>query len=110
MIWLSGDYVTALLSTRCRCQSRDTVLVVCRDTAAVVIRVITARATQKLLMQLGELDVHVASWLSNYVSEHKPLGGQQGAHMVSRDGADRSGANGVMCCPELRMCTRNSSK
>jgi len=48
---------------------------VCRDTAAVVIRVITARATQKLLMQLSELDIHVAGWLSNYVSEHKPLEG-----------------------------------
>ncbi len=48
-----------------------------RDTAAVVIRVITARATQKLLMQLSELDIHVAGWLSNYVSEHKPLEGNQ---------------------------------
>ena len=48
-----------------------------RDTAAVVMRVITARATQKLLMQLSELDIHVASWLSNYVSENKPLEGNK---------------------------------
>ncbi len=48
-----------------------------RDTGAVILRVLTARATQKLLMQLSELDIHVSSWLSNYVSEHKPLEGNK---------------------------------
>ena len=28
-------------------------------------------------MQLSELDIHVSSWLSNYVSEHKPLEGNK---------------------------------
>lgn len=48
-----------------------------RDTAAVVLRVLTARATQRLLQQLAELDIHLCTWLSAYVSEHRPLDGNK---------------------------------
>lgn len=40
-----------------------------------MLRVLTARATQKLLLQLQELDLFVAQWLNNYCSEHKPMEG-----------------------------------
>lgn len=45
-----------------------------RETAAVVLKVLTAKATQRLLFQLQELDIFKAQWLSNYCSENPPSG------------------------------------
>ncbi|KAL4443759.1 hypothetical protein ABPG75_011496 [Micractinium tetrahymenae] len=43
-----------------------------RETAALVLKVLTAKATQRLLLQLQELDGFKAQWLTNYCSEHPP--------------------------------------
>lgn len=45
-----------------------------QETAALVLKVLTAKATQRLLLQLQELDVFKAQWLTNYCSEHPPSG------------------------------------
>ena len=44
----------------------------CRDTAAVVLRVLTARSVQVLLMQLQETDVFVAQYMNNFAAENPP--------------------------------------
>ena len=36
------------------------------DTARIVARVLTARAVQKLLLQLNETDIYQARWLTDY--------------------------------------------
>lgn len=48
-----------------------------RDTARLLLRVLTVRATQKLLAQLQELDLVVASWLSEFCSTHPPGAGDE---------------------------------
>lgn len=48
-----------------------------RDTARLLLRVLTLRATQKLLAQLQELDLVVASWLSEFCSTHPPGAGDE---------------------------------
>lgn len=47
----------------------------CRETAAVVLRVLTARATQQVLIQQQELDLFVAQWLNNWCSSNPPMEG-----------------------------------
>jgi hypothetical protein len=46
-----------------------------RETAAVILKVLTARSVKKLLWQLQELDLIVAQWFNNYCSENPPTGG-----------------------------------
>lgn len=48
-----------------------------RDTADTLLRVLTAKATQRLLLQLQELDLHKAQWFNNYCSENAPSGGNK---------------------------------
>lgn len=55
--------------TPCLCMSRDT--------ARLLLKVLTVRATQKVLMQLQELDLHVAGWLSDFCSSHPPAKGDE---------------------------------
>ncbi|PSC71552.1 NAD+ synthase (glutamine-hydrolysing) [Micractinium conductrix] len=44
------------------------------ETLALVLKVMTAKATQRLLLQLQELDLFKAQWLTNYCSENPPSG------------------------------------
>jgi len=54
-----------------------------------MMRILTARATQRLLMQLQELDLHVANWLSEFCSRHPPTGGDKFLMaLLSETGAD----------------------
>lgn len=46
-----------------------------KETANVLLRVLTARSVKKLLYQLQELDVIVAQWLHNYAAENPPTTG-----------------------------------
>lgn len=57
-----------------------------RDTAAVVLRVLTARAVQRVLMQLQELDAIIAGWLHNFVADNPPSaeGSQVGTALAAR--------------------------
>jgi len=48
-----------------------------RETATVLLRVLTARAVKKLLYQLQELDIIQAQWLNNYAAEHPPTTGNE---------------------------------
>lgn len=47
------------------------------DTAKIVARVLTARAVQKLLLQLNETDIYQARWLTDYASANPPMGGDK---------------------------------
>ena len=47
----------------------------CRETATVLLRVLTARSVKKLISQLQELDMFVAQWLNNYAADHPPTTG-----------------------------------
>lgn len=40
-----------------------------------LLRVLTARAVKKLLMQLQELDLHKAQWLNHYCADNPPTEG-----------------------------------
>lgn len=46
-----------------------------QDTLRVVLRVLTARAVQLTLQQLGDTDVLVHQWLNNFVAENNPMAG-----------------------------------
>ncbi|GAB4817311.1 hypothetical protein N2152v2_004357 [Parachlorella kessleri] len=48
-----------------------------QDTASVVLRLLTVRATQRVLNQLMEFDLLVAQWLNNYVAENPPSEGNK---------------------------------
>ena len=48
-----------------------------RDTARVLLRVLTARSVKLLLLQLHELDLFQAQWLNNYASENPPTEGDK---------------------------------
>lgn len=48
-----------------------------RDTVQIVTRALTARATQKVLMQLSETNLYAAQWLEGFCSEHRPLDGDK---------------------------------
>jgi hypothetical protein len=50
---------------------------VCRDTAKVLLKVLTARSVQRLLYQLQELDMITAQWMNNYAADHSPMTGNQ---------------------------------
>jgi hypothetical protein len=43
----------------------------------VVLRVLTSRATQKVLLYLGETDLYMAQWLSDFVARNPPLEGDK---------------------------------
>ena len=47
------------------------------DLARLVVRVLTAKAAQRLQAQLQELDLHKAHWFNNYMSAHSPSGGNE---------------------------------
>lgn len=47
------------------------------DTAKVLLRVLTARAVKRLLLQLEELDLITAQWLNNYAAENSPMTGNE---------------------------------
>eukprot|EP00884_Botryococcus_braunii_P022409 jgi/Botrbrau1/8852/Bobra.50_2s0011.1 len=47
------------------------------DTSKIVLRVLTSRATQKVLCYLQETDLYVAHWLSDFVSKNPPLEGDK---------------------------------
>ena len=49
----------------------------CRETAGVLLRVITARAVKLLLTQLQELDMLQAQWFNNYCAENPPTEGDK---------------------------------
>lgn len=51
--------------------------VLCRDTSKIVLRVLTSRATQKVLCYLQETDLFVAHWLSDFVSRNPPIDGDK---------------------------------
>ncbi len=71
MLALHARHVITVAScmTLCLCMSRDT--------ARLLLKVLTVRATQKVLMQLQELDLHVAGWLSGFCSSHPPAKGDE---------------------------------
>jgi len=46
-----------------------------RDCANTVVRVLTAKAVQKVLMQMGPVDGFTAKWLNSYCADHPPLEG-----------------------------------
>lgn len=48
-----------------------------RETAKVLLRVITARSVKLLLVQLQELDLFQAQWFNNYAAEHPPTEGDK---------------------------------
>ncbi|KAK9819600.1 hypothetical protein WJX72_000142 [[Myrmecia] bisecta] len=48
-----------------------------KDTLAVMLRVLTARATQKALLTLQETDMYAANWLSNFASTNPPIEGNK---------------------------------
>lgn len=48
-----------------------------RDTRRIVTRALTARATQRVLMQLSETNLYAAQWLEGFCSEHRPLDGDE---------------------------------
>ncbi|KAL6767755.1 RBCX2 [Auxenochlorella protothecoides x Auxenochlorella symbiontica] len=48
-----------------------------RTTAAVVMRVLTAQATKRVLHQLQESDLIIAQWLNHFCAEHPPLDGNK---------------------------------
>ncbi len=48
-----------------------------RDTRAVMLRVLTARAVQRTMMQLQQHHVIAANWLNHYCIENPPLGGDE---------------------------------
>jgi hypothetical protein len=52
-------------------------LCLCRETAKVLLRVLTARAVKKMLYQLQELDIVVAQWLNNYAADNPPTSGNE---------------------------------
>jgi hypothetical protein len=45
------------------------------DTAAIISRVLTAKAVQHILNQLGETDRIVCQWFNNFVAENSPMKG-----------------------------------
>ncbi|KAI8470125.1 MAG: hypothetical protein J3K34DRAFT_459013 [Monoraphidium minutum] len=47
------------------------------DTTQVVIRCLTARAVQRVLLSLQEVDGWAAKWLNGYCANHPPLGGDE---------------------------------
>jgi hypothetical protein len=47
------------------------------DTAQVVIRCLTARAVQRVLLQLESVDTFTARWLNTYCGAHPPLEGDK---------------------------------
>ncbi|KAI7844995.1 hypothetical protein COHA_001361 [Chlorella ohadii] len=48
-----------------------------RETANLVLRVLTSKAAQRLLTQLGELDGYKQQWLHNYLAAHPPSEGNK---------------------------------
>lgn len=46
-----------------------------QDTCRLVTRVLTARATQRVLMQLSETNLYASQWLESFASEHRPIDG-----------------------------------
>lgn len=48
-----------------------------KETAKVLLRVLTARAVKKMLYQLQELDIVVAQWLNNYAADNPPTSGNE---------------------------------
>lgn len=49
-----------------------------------VLRVLTARATQQVLMELQEVDIFVCQWLNNFAADNPPTTGNK-----VRGGRDR---------------------
>ena len=47
------------------------------DTAKVLLRVLTARAVKRLILQLQELDLVTAQWMNNYAAENSPMTGNE---------------------------------
>lgn len=47
------------------------------DTLLVALQVITAKAVQSVLAQLGETDLVVAQWLNNFAADTSPLLGDE---------------------------------
>lgn len=47
------------------------------ETRPLVLQVITAKAVQSVLAQLGETDLVVAQWLNNFAAETSPLLGDE---------------------------------
>ncbi|KAI8106453.1 hypothetical protein M9435_000997 [Picochlorum sp. BPE23] len=48
-----------------------------KDTAKVLLRVLTARSVKRLLYQLQELDMVTAQWLNNYAADNPPTTGNE---------------------------------
>lgn len=48
-----------------------------RETANLVLRVLTSKAAQRLLTQLGELDGYKQQWFHNYLASHPPSEGNK---------------------------------
>ena len=70
------------------------------DTSRVVLRVLTARSVQKVLMQLGDTDLFVQNWFQNFAADNPPLEGKR------RGGGERAwcGVGGV----RRARCARSS--
>lgn len=49
----------------------------CRDTSRLVARVLTARAAQKILLQLQETDLYVHRWFGEFCTENPPNQGDE---------------------------------
>lgn len=57
-----------------------------KETSRIVLRVLTARSVQTLLIQLQELDICVASWMNNFCSENPPLEAEFLSNLLSAKG------------------------
>lgn len=49
---------------------------------------LTAKAVQHVLAQLGETDLIVCQWLNNFASQHSPLGGDAFIELLMKQVCD----------------------